>query len=112
MDRSPSPHSITFDIVRHDTHDWRVSINGADEPISFASRDFCAAASRVRARQHHLDHGVSTCVRATRSDGSMETLVWYPVPEVFPGLIAHSTASQKLRWACDQYGRPRTARAF
>jgi len=98
---------VDFEVVRRGPQDWRVSVNGTDELPSFTNRDTCAAAARVRARRHHQDLGVSTRVRVPRSDGAVETAIWYPAPKGFLDTFVGSDASQELRWACEQYGRMR-----
>lgn len=74
---------IDFDVVCRGALDWRVSISGQDESLSFPNRDACAAAARVRARLHNQHYGVTTRVRIPHSDGSFKATICYPSPEEF-----------------------------
>lgn len=101
-----STRVVHFDAVCRGSLNWRVSVNGEDEHVAFASREMCLAAASARARQRHLDTGVRTDVRAPDIDGKLVPQVSYMLPQEHYSLCAEteSESSLRLREACDFYG--------
>lgn len=97
---------VHFDVVWRGSLNWRVSVNGEDEHVPFASKETCIAAARARARQRHDDMGVPTEVRAPGPDGSLQSVVTYMLPhELLEFCVeTESGSSRQLREACDVYG--------
>ena len=101
-----SARVVHFDAVWRGSLNWRVSVNGEDEQVSFVSKQTCVDAARGRALQRHRDHGVPTEVRAPGIDGKLESVVTYMRPhELLEFCIeTESGSSRLLREACDFYG--------
>lgn len=101
-----STRVVHFDAVCRGSLNWRVSVNGDDEHVRFASRATCIAAARARARQRHLDTGLPTEVRAPALYGALESVVAYMLPhELLEFCVeTESGSSRLLREACDVYG--------
>ncbi|WP_408951538.1 hypothetical protein [Lysobacter sp. Hz 25] len=97
---------VHFDVVWRGPLNWRVSVNGDDEHVPFASKETCVAAARARARQRHHDTGMPTEVRAPALDGALESVVTYMLPEDLLEYCVEteSGSSRQLREACDVYG--------
>lgn len=102
-----STRVVHFDAVCRGSVNWRVSVNGEDEHVPFATREACIAAARARARYRHLDMNVPTEVRAPGVDGAMVSIVLYLHPHELMEFCeeTESTSSRELREACDAYGR-------
>jgi len=101
-----STRVVHFDAVCRGSLNWRVSVNGEDEHVPFASKQTCVAAAKARARQRHIDQGVPTEVRAPDIDGRLESVVAYMQPhELLEFCVeTESGSSRLLREACDVYG--------
>lgn len=101
-----STRLVHFDAVCRGSLNWRVSVDGEDEHVPFASKATCIAAAKARARQRHLDTGVPTEVRAPAIDGTLESVVTYMLPHELLEFCeeTESGSSLQLREACDAYG--------
>lgn len=95
---------VIFEAICRGSLNWRVSIDGADVPIPFASRETCIAAAMERARHHHQKHGVTTQVWGPSYGGGRELIRRYLTPPEFDASHQNPKPSMVLREACDQYG--------
>lgn len=97
---------IHFDVVYRGSLNWRISINGEDDHVPFATKQHCITAARARARHRHQDEGIHTDVRSADATGEMECIVRFMHPHELLQLCEQSArdSSHDLREACDQYG--------
>ena len=99
-----SANFVTFEAVCRGSLNWRVSIDGDDDHIPFASRETCIGAARARARRHHLEPAVTTEVWAPGFGGKRECIIRFMTPPALEALLLDPLPSLDLREACDQYG--------
>lgn len=94
---------VIFEVVCRGSLNWRVSIDGEDDHIPFATRETCIGAATARARRHHLDRAVTTEVWAP-GFGGRECIIRFMTPPDLEALLRNPAPSADLCEACDQYG--------
>jgi len=95
---------VTFDVVYRGVLDWRVNVNGVDEPVSFNTCENCITAARARARLHHIESGHTTEVWAPGRTGERECLVRFMHPSDLDELLRRWVHSPDLFGASYVYG--------
>lgn len=95
---------VVFEAICRGSLNWRIAIDGEDEPIPYANRDCCVDAARDRALRHHLIHNVTTEVWRPEIGGRRECVMRFMTKAYERSMLENSVASQKLREACDQFG--------
>lgn len=95
---------VVFEAICRGSLNWRVVIDGQDEPIPYANRDSCVNAARERARSHYLTYNVTTEVWRPEIGGRRECVIRFMTNPYVQSMVEDSDSSQKLREACHQFG--------
>lgn len=95
---------VVFEAICRGSLNWRVVIDGQDEPIPYANCDSCVDAARKRARSHYLAHNITTEVWRPEINGRRECVVRFMTKPYMQSMVEDSDASQNLREACGHFG--------
>lgn len=98
--------AFVFEIVRRGALDWRVSVDGRDDHVAFASREACLGAATALARRRHLDHSVTTEVWVPGPHGHGECIIRFMTPADLEQMLRNLQSSGQLQKACGDYAAP------
>lgn len=95
---------VIYDVVYRGALNWRVCVNGIDEPVPFDTCDNCITAARARARLRHIATGYTTEVWAPGRTGERECLVRFMNPSDLDELLRRWASDSALLDASYAYG--------
>lgn len=99
-----TPVLVRYDVKYRGVLDWRIHVDGADDPAAFATCAACVAAARRRARERHTHSGSTTEVWAPGLAGEYVCEIRYMQPEAFEHLLRLAAPDSNLLGASYAYG--------
>ncbi|QQQ00873.1 hypothetical protein [Lysobacter enzymogenes] len=99
-----TPVVVRYDVKYRGVLDWRIYVDGADDPAAFATRAACVAAACNRARERHTRSGSTTEVWAPGLGGEHVCEIRYMKPEALEHLLQLAAPDSNLLGASYAYG--------